>query len=381
MSRRKSDSSPRFWSRRRFGFLGLLCLTGCEPRSEARRPTQLRVAGPSMNPTLWGRHRRLECAQCRVKTRVDEVFVQRCLTRPKQYPASCWQCGNDWTQDQIRSSPWQSPDVVKVTQANPDEYRCGDLILVQVEDEFHIKRLLGRPGERIDRQPSGRLTNVDQPWQFSKPQVPVDFDQHRRETRWSFSPSNHWQRHAGGIWKRASRSPQDNMRPASEAIYQHRSVDRFDVASFVSDAYPGNLGLSRRLHPVDRVTAKWRVTRSDGTTHASQRAIDPAPRDGRLLFELFDSDVIQIADMQLWRDVEYADHAADSNARYPIELGSDQWFVAGDNGPVSIDSRHWGPVSTNALLGKVDSRRTLRPFAARTPIGAPIGRHFLASER
>ncbi|MBI3417861.1 MAG: signal peptidase I [Verrucomicrobia bacterium] len=39
-----------------------------------------------------------------------------------------------------------------------------------------------------------------------------------------------------------------------------------------------------------------------------------------------------------------------------IELGSDEFFVLGDNREISLDSRYLGPVPGNRLLGKLRSR-------------------------
>ena len=41
----------------------------------------------------------------------------------------------------------------------------------------------------------------------------------------------------------------------------------------------------------------------------------------------------------------------DGNQKKPA-LGSDEYFVAGDNRGISCDSRHYGPVKASAILGK-----------------------------
>lgn len=46
--------------------------------------------------------------------------------------------------------------------------------------------------------------------------------------------------------------------------------------------------------------------------------------------------------------------APECNMPDPISLDDDQWFVLGDNRGRSADSRIWGPVSTDAIVGVVE---------------------------
>jgi len=63
-----------------------------------------------------------------------------------------------------------------------------------------------------------------------------------------------------------------------------------------------------------------------------------------------------------WPQVHYLDPAGlarDWTAVAP--LAADEYFLLGDNQPVSIDSRHWGGISRQAILGLVRPRFSEQP--------------------
>lgn len=62
----------------------------------------------------------------------------------------------------------------------------------------------------------------------------------------------------------------------------------------------------------------------------------------------------QVRSLILYRDVYYTRGKGHNGIRKPYQLGSKEYFVLGDNSPVSLDSRSWadGAVPAHLLLGK-----------------------------
>ncbi len=63
---------------------------------------------------------------------------------------------------------------------------------------------------------------------------------------------------------------------------------------------------------------------------------------------------ITLSELTLWRDVYYSKKAVGMpriEGTAQRRLGRDEFFVLGDNSPISLDSRTWGPVSARLLLG------------------------------
>jgi len=62
---------------------------------------------------------------------------------------------------------------------------------------------------------------------------------------------------------------------------------------------------------------------------------------------------IRMRHPRILRDLHYLGPRGESNWTAPAPLGPDEFFVVGDNVPVSRDSRHWGAIQHDAILGSV----------------------------
>jgi type IV secretory pathway protease TraF len=54
------------------------------------------------------------------------------------------------------------------------------------------------------------------------------------------------------------------------------------------------------------------------------------------------------------RRVEYRTGPSDNRDRYPLTLSEGEYFLVGDNVPISRDSRHWGGVGGDRIVGRVE---------------------------
>lgn len=65
---------------------------------------------------------------------------------------------------------------------------------------------------------------------------------------------------------------------------------------------------------------------------------------------------VQLSKLQIFRDIYYyldSRHSSVGNSNDLIELGADEYFVLGDNAPISVDSRVFGPIRKDSIIGLI----------------------------
>lgn len=443
---------------------------GCGRRDAKRR--KVVVAGPSMNPTLWGRHRTWTCPRCHAPAKADEVFVSRILADRDPAGAGvprCWHCGKPLTKAMLDQASKRPADTVLVSYTRmpgASLVRPLDLVLAHVKGQLQIKRVaMIRPAARPDELSSRTTGSAMEGWSLealpksSRP-VSVDIDRLRESTtptksenasRWRVISSRAgirpWRRLAAGHWRGvgepATASDHDNALghdsapvdrsvdgPASVYLqYSHKAVERGHRSSSVTNLYPGNLALSRRTErapvigvdltvsmpptlksmdgavqaafcsadrssptdwiapqPLDEHASapspakpvspaatsegnrfdesirnverrRWRISSRgdvgapflDGIPLGEQSAVAPHPTRP-ITLRIDPRYVLAISDLVVWWRMAEPEHWL---AGSTVDLPSGHCWLVGDNLPVSVDSRNFGPVPTDHLIGVV----------------------------
>ena len=93
-----------------------------------------------------------------------------------------------------------------------------------------------------------------------------------------------------------------------------------------------------------RTVLRWAYRPPDKLPPPICRPLEIGTRGLRVVFE----------DPKVYRDIYYAKRTGPQgrDPDRPVRLGADEYFVLGDNSPISEDSRTWGPVSARLLIGK-----------------------------
>ncbi len=345
------------------------------------------ITGPSMQPTLWGPSYAATCPGC--------AAGQRFHASPTPGTLRCWNCGARQPTTTVRPLPadhvildraayrW-APLGVELVRQNP---RRGDLVAIGNGDSLRVKRVLGIPGDRISVQGNQlRINGHPVPTVLAEPVEPIPV--HRQTIR-ELAPSD--RRSTTGASSRDK-----TIDPASDRwryrdpvdggprwlVYHHYSLHdrRPDV---IRDDYPCNVTSVRRLNPVPRIgldltlrvvqpgtlrIALWspeasqvyQVPLSAGMHHvrvpppaasAENKILVPSPIPGNAPLPVDAQHPVAIAGLAelqpdhvratVLRGLHWFLRRSDRGSWPEDEriLSAGRYFVAGDNQPLSEDSR------------------------------------------
>ena len=377
-----------------------------------------RVQGNSMVPTLVGAYRTAGCEVCRLVWLIEPTDRSSSGVRD-----SCAHCGHPLIE-------WSDPGATGIGKANlhaavvdqqsdvdtvtidrmaerNDAVRGlsqGDLVSVRWDGQLHVKRVVAVPGDTVSLQQSRLLVNGvriedalhREGCQFPVPWMLVDEDSRREESRWASKLEIGGDEDEQDIWVATGRRRWSIT--ATDAgywlVYRNRSTRRGNFPAPVRDDYPFNVSIARKLFVVDRLQLRGRAETGFDYEIAFWSGEGNVLASGSLragesfsisIFDGVASDGLPVspqepiairavrgkaalADLVIERLVEYRLRPHDDRAPYPLRLGPDQWFLLGDNVPVSIDSRQWGPLTGSRLMGPVVRRdRPFRPVVFPMP--------------
>lgn len=368
------------------------------PPNYAPKSVVVRVTGPSMAPTLWGPHAEVVCHTCQVRWKIH--------WQPEHRPRAtitCWNCGAAVPCDQAEELPG---DDVTVIPLSPDPLRRGELVAIAESPEasrqrptaWVVKRIAAVPGQSIAHK-NGWLYADDRPLEaVDSAGEPIWINVHDdafrppHDSRWKPRGDRYGiETHANGFGFDA------DQRITDWVDYHHQAVHNAMRPDVIRDDVPGNAAESRALTPVDSVAISIESEASAPAelevhfriaekTSVLKRTVPP--NFGRLW--LRSEDAVDLAGdgppaepepfgreastttpnlpisirliagrltlkkISVWRPLRYRiDPRIAAKQDWPIRLLANQYYLLGDNVPLSIDSRHWGPISEHRIVGRI----------------------------
>ena len=338
------------------------------------------VAGSSMVPTLRGPHDSIICEKCGQSFDVGAEFA---TTR-----IECLACG--FAENTAEGLPVQRGDrlIVDRTAFQWRQPQRWEVVVFHspADSQLTVKRIVGMPGETVELR-SGDVCINGQAAKKSLDQMRAVRQLIHAETnvvrRWH-GENWHW---SDGAWQIAT-----NDHDWHWLRYLHRN------GKPITDDTAYNAGLTRRLFPVrdfcfsanicaegegklavrfdnGREQFEWEGDlRGDVLLEvfAFDRRCQVFLNGDLALTEKFDSSAhivgcvspfaigsknlaVALSHLRIYRDIYHASQSEElgvARPMTPIVLGANEIIVLGDNVPVSLDSRHWGPVPLRLLVGR-----------------------------
>lgn len=246
----------------------------------------------------------------------------------------------------------------------------------------------GRPiAERLEQAAADHPDRVERPRD-----IPVHDDRHRPgaiPSRW-----RPWPGSAPPIagdateFRLRARQQNANWEPSPWLAYHHFAVHDGLRPDVIRDDFPSNATEVRALHPVDRVLLSFRLAAAAGGTvqvlfrlagrarttsrtwQAGARNLEfdsargesssgdgsgfAAPDSVPIAIRVLTGEA-EISELVIRRPLQYRIEAADAvKGTWPLRLAQGELYVLGDNVPLSIDSRQFGPVGSERIVGRIE---------------------------
>jgi hypothetical protein len=369
--------------------------------------TRVEIDGGSMAESLPGEHTEFVCRNCSRVWRVDAAQLDRA-------PLACPECGQAVDEQTPRTDHPATRVIIDRAAYLFDRPQRFDVVAFHAPDsaDLAVKRIVALPGEawRIHEGElyiGNELVRKSYP-QFRETATLVSSSQRRwqaeEKSKWkadgaqwageTASDSADWltyhhvAAHSGARTRASPVQDYDpyNATPAGELnevrdiiaqcklsagdvvlhLRIHDLVLRWDLAGGEAVAFRGEREIARTrtlTGPLEDRHIAWGVC--DGrlwlvlnqqvmlqhevaTTAMTESSSTP------LAIGISGSGECRLQDLQVWRDIYYLDQHNRGGDWQPDPLGTDEYALLGDNPPLSIDSRQWGPgVPRQSILGKV----------------------------
>ena len=306
-----------------------------------------------MAPTLWGEHYEATCDTCKIQFKIDASPTSS-LVQDTKSRIPCWHCGEEFDRPSGPTRPGDIVDATPIDESTP--LNRGQLVVIRLNNELHLKRLHGIPGDTISLAENDvtplQLSINGKPAISTDVTIPVDRDSLRTKSRWSS-----WKR-IDTTWQCTATQTQS---PA--LVYTHHNVHDFNKVTAVMDDCPANALIARPLYPVSKLQLRFRITCSAaiqlittlgnrecqlGTHNLVLRG--PSGDVSISVIAKHDNSTVRIDGLELDRFIDYRMRRTDDQSKYPIKLTDDEYFIIGDNVPICIDSRTYGPIQRNQIL-------------------------------
>lgn len=352
------------------------------------------VTGPSMAPTFWGPNAEIVCPACGILWKVHWQADQRPQSAK---PITCWNCGDSVPIDGAVEFPG---DRVTVGELGEASLRPGDLVAIAAENDvkagpaspWFVKRVAAIPGQtishdhgwlRVDDRPLRAVDSSGEPlW------VGVHDDSFRKRGQ------SWWRPRDAGPAIAATESGfvfEADAAPTPWLDYHHFAVHDAMRPDVVRDDVPGNATEVRPLVRVDSLSVTFFASSGESAeievafvigeaTATLRRKLPPGPQTQRVSFddavrvplEKAGPDTIaamsdnvpvsirllsghaSVTNLVVWRPLHYRiDPRVAARQAWPIRLGAGEYYLLGDNVPLSIDSRDWGPIPLHRIVGRI----------------------------